>query len=361
LGDTTGLGAVVVNETGSDIECIVAMKTSNSIVPTKGGAPSPFAALLKVPSGKRRIVRFDAYAREGGDASILMAATTLDGTEIDVTTETLPSASFVQLTAKFRKLKHLLFCYSVWRPVNVETVARYGEVDKDGGAIQLPVYVPKNTAPQIGGIQITLQTTILGELSDALEYLTTYQYESSEQLASKVIGSITLTKVQTGFGFDSATPSTKLKQLIGTSLRVIKSRCRGSGGVSFWDITYSASIWASIHSLHAILVGGVFASNLLDDVEFERRLKLYVARVDNWFISLFDSSINNVVKAYSFYVRAKYENVQEQAMKLFESTLANTKARQKLDILAWCLMATPIPSSATVRCDVDTRLQSLIL
>jgi len=73
----------------------------------------------------------------------------------------------------------------VWTPATTEAFATYGEIDE--GAINQPVKAPANVIPEFGGLEIETSSTQLQELTDAVIYLTSYPYECSEQLASRVI------------------------------------------------------------------------------------------------------------------------------------------------------------------------------
>jgi uncharacterized protein YfaS (alpha-2-macroglobulin family) len=233
----------------------------------------------------------------------------------------------------------------------METVARYGEIDKDGGAVKLPVYLPKKALSQVGGLQLSTQTTILGELTDAIEYLESYPFECSEQLASRFIAAASIRSVQDGLaGKASKSGQKKTRQMGLHMLRTLQGRQRNSGGVGFWDSDSQASPLISVHALHAVLLDDELANGDVGS-EFVRKLKYYVSRISSWFSSMFDPAVNDVVKAYSLYVRSKYEPnmVVNEADELFRKYFADDKASQRLDIMSWCLMAMPKPREILVR------------
>src|SRR6266498_1994719 len=85
----------------------------------------------------------------------------------------------------------------VWTPATTEAFATYGEIDN--GSITQPVKAPANVFPQFGGLEIETSSTQLQELTDAVIYLTSYPYECSEQLASRIITIAALRDVLTAF------------------------------------------------------------------------------------------------------------------------------------------------------------------
>src|SRR6185436_1357876 len=83
----------------------------------------------------------------------------------------------------------------VWTPATTEAFATYGELDT--GALNQPVKAPANVFAQFGGLEIETSSTQLQALTDAVIYLTSYPYECSEQLASRVITIAALRAVST--------------------------------------------------------------------------------------------------------------------------------------------------------------------
>ena len=93
----------------------------------------------------------------------------------------------------------LLSC-RFYTPATTEAFAVYGVVDE--GAIAQPVASPPDVFPQFGGLEINTSSTAVQALTDAVLYLTSYRFECSEQLASRILGVAALRDVLTAFEAD---------------------------------------------------------------------------------------------------------------------------------------------------------------
>ena len=89
------------------------------------------------------------------------------------------------------------FSLPVYTPATTEAFAVYGTVDE--GAIAQPVIAPSDVYTQFGGLEISTSSTALQALSDAVLYLTSYPYECSEQLASRLLAVAALRDVLSAF------------------------------------------------------------------------------------------------------------------------------------------------------------------
>src|SRR5437667_7551396 len=128
---------------------------------------------VSVPANDRVEVRIPAAAAKAGTARFQIGA--VSGRWSDAAEISLP----------------------VWTPATTEAFATYGEIDE--GAINQPVKAPANVIPEFGGLEIETSSTQLQELTDAVIYLTSYPYECSEQLASRVITIAALRDVLSAF------------------------------------------------------------------------------------------------------------------------------------------------------------------
>ena len=92
----------------------------------------------------------------------------------------------------------------VQRPVELETVATYGEtVDQ----VTEGVAPPKDAQEGVGGLTVSLSSSSLGGLGEGMKQLIDYPYGCLEQLSSRLIPFVALREVQKMFLEDEAQPA----------------------------------------------------------------------------------------------------------------------------------------------------------
>ncbi|MCV5224270.1 hypothetical protein OFC57_35765, partial [Escherichia coli] len=74
----------------------------------------------------------------------------------------------------------------------------YGSIAKSG-AIAQPIKLPADIYRQFGGLEVSMSSTQLQELTDAFISLVDYPFECSEQIASRMISTAALRDVLTAF------------------------------------------------------------------------------------------------------------------------------------------------------------------
>ena len=120
-----------------------------------------------VPANDRIEVRFPSKTEMAGTARFQVAA--VSGDFADAAEGELP----------------------VYTPATSEAFATYGVIDE--GAIIQPIGSPSDVFPQFGGLEIQTSSTALQALTDAVMYLSSYPFECSEQLASRILGNCCFT------------------------------------------------------------------------------------------------------------------------------------------------------------------------
>lgn len=172
FGDRFDLPVVVQNQTDSPLTTDVVVRATNANL-SKPGTDQDTAGSsglrVTVPANDRVEVRFPAATINAGTARF----------QIGAASENLTDAAEVFLP--------------VQTPATSEAFASYGQIDN--GAIAQRLKAPENVFPHFGGLEITTSSTQLQELTEAVLYLTSYPYECSEQMASRVLGIVALQDV----------------------------------------------------------------------------------------------------------------------------------------------------------------------
>jgi len=186
-------------------------------------------------------------------------------------------------------------------PAVPEAFATYGEVEH--GAVAIPLEPPDGVLPTFGGLEVTVSSTALHALSDALLYLTGYPYECTEQTASRVLAVVELRDVLSVFGAGDLPDAPTLRDSVRRDLRMLERLQNRDGGFSFWGPGQESWPFVSAHVVHALVRARGAGFRVRDEV-LESGLE-YLARLeasgipDGW-----PESARQAVLAYGLHVRA---------------------------------------------------------
>lgn len=197
LGDRFALPVVVQNQGTRPLTARVAVR-GDGIVFTDPGRE------VVVPAGGRAQLSFPAEARRVGAARIQVALA--GGAMADAAEVSLPVLS----------------------PATTEAFATYGVVDS--GAVTLPLRLAADSViPDYGGLEVTLASTAVQEMTDAVLSLWRYPWEGSEQIASRVLGIAGLRDVLTAFRAAGLPDSAAVRASMERNIRILATRQRDDG------------------------------------------------------------------------------------------------------------------------------------
>jgi uncharacterized protein YfaS (alpha-2-macroglobulin family) len=208
VSDRFEANVVVNNETGQEGSLTVTM--------TPGGdaAPAPLGELTQTVTlgkGEARELSFPVETPRAGEASFAFAAR-FEGRE------------------GLRAQDGVLGRVQVQRPVTTESFAAYGETT---GAVSQPLALPEGVFEDVGGLEVTLSSTLLTNLQDAMAYLIEYPYGCLEQTASRLLPLLVLKDLVVRFriaGLDAV----GMDRMIADGLERLSSLQSYSGGFRFW-------------------------------------------------------------------------------------------------------------------------------
>ncbi len=221
FGDEVELPLVVQNQTDEPMTVELALEASNILV-----AAGDRGRRFVVPANDRREVRLPLRADQAGTARFQVVASS--GEMADAARFELP----------------------VWTPATSEAFATYGQIDD--GVILQPVARPDEVWEQFGGLEISTSSTALSELTDALLYLTSYPYDCSEQLASRIIAVAALRDVLEAFEAEQLPSPSELDGAVSRDLERLTKRQKGNGGWSFWA-DMPDEPYLTVHVTHSLV------------------------------------------------------------------------------------------------------------
>ena len=269
FGDRFELPVVVQNQTDAPIDVDVAVQATN--VELTGGV----GQRVTVPANDRVEVRFPASTASAGTARFLVGA---------VSGEWADAAQFE---------------LSVWTPATTEAFATYGHID--AGAISQPVAAPSDAFTQFGGLEITTSATALQALTDAVLYLVSYPFESSAQLASRILGVAGLRDVLAAFEAEGLPDPDDLVAAVERDIEKLQGMQNPDGSFPAWRRGGESWPYHGIHVAHALARARQKGFTVPDDVT--ARSLNYLRDIENRFPGWYSQDVRNTLTAYALYVR----------------------------------------------------------
>lgn len=272
FGDKAQLPVVVQNQTERALEVEVVGQASG--VAWVG----PQGKKVTVPANGRVEVAFEAEADQVGTAHFRFGAVAANGRS-DAATLSLP----------------------VYTPATSEAFATYGSLEKDG-AISQPVRRPKEIWTQFGGLQVSLSSTALSELTDAFLYLYSYPFECLEQKASKILAIAALHDVLAAFNAEGLPSSEAIKTQMKDDLSFVTRLQNADGGWAYWRRGDDSVPFVTLHVAHAV-VRAKLSGHQVDQSSLQRALG-YLRQIENKCRAKNYSDVTTrSLTAYAVYVR----------------------------------------------------------
>jgi alpha-2-macroglobulin len=269
FGDIFEFPIVLQNQTGESMQVDVAMRVENLRL------TGPAGVRVTVPAYDRVEVRFPAQAQMVGTARFQAAA--ISGSFADAAYGELP----------------------VYTPATSEAFAVYGVIDQ--GAILQPLAAPENIFPQYGGLEINTSSTALQALTDAVIYLVTYPFDSSEQLASRILAISALRDVLEAFQSDELPPAGVLEAAIRDDIDILVGMQNSDGGYPYWRRAAKSIPFNSIHAAYALHVASQGGYAVPADTQ--ARLLNYLSSIENYYEEWYHQEVRWTLSAYALYVR----------------------------------------------------------
>ena len=171
---------------------------------------------VTVEAGIAKEVRFKLRAAAAGNATLRFRATAEDLT--DAVEQVIP----VQL------------------PIELEAVAVAGDTMQTRAEGLVP---PQGVRKDVGGLELSLASTALGGMGEAIDQLADYPYGCLEQLSSRLVPYLALREVERVFG-EPPHPD----QVVADTVAKIEQLQTPSGGFLYWPGSGCPYAWPSIYA-----------------------------------------------------------------------------------------------------------------
>ncbi|MCY1068748.1 MG2 domain-containing protein [Nannocystis sp. RBIL2] len=244
FGDKFEASVMVDNQTSEPQAILVGTRGSNVVIsgePTVG---------VEIPAGESREVRFPMAVDRVGTMRVQFAALSNGGR--DATELALP----------------------VHYPATRQAFADYGVTD---ASTARTLKVPEDALPAFGGLELSMSSTALTGLEDAVDFLVGYRYECTEQLASRLLPIFVLGPVLEQFPIASVSDLAKRQALGAEGVARLQSRQNWDGGFRYWDDPARSSPYLTAWVTFAWLEGKA-AGFKVDDGAIDRAM----AYLDNF-------------------------------------------------------------------------------
>lgn len=239
FGDRFEASVMVDNQTGDDQAVLVGTRGLNVSLPGEA------QKMVEIPAGESREVRFDMATEHVGTMRLQFAALSNGGR--DATELALP----------------------VHYPATAEAFADYGMIE---GATQRTVVPPADALPAFGGLELSMSSTALSGLEDAVGYLVTYPYECAEQTASRLLPIFALSKILDDFPVASLRDVVHRNHLAADGIRSLLDKQNYDGGFGYWSSARGESWPYLTHWVTFALLEGKRAGYTVDEEALRRAL-----------------------------------------------------------------------------------------
>jgi uncharacterized protein YfaS (alpha-2-macroglobulin family) len=261
-GDALEAGVVVHSPSGKVTRAEVTASVGGPLQLVGEGHRS-----VALPDGKAQEVRFKYRAEGSGEAVLRFSVS--GGGEQDAVEQRLP----------------------VKVPSSLEAVALAGETQQ---LSKEELSTPNGVRPDVGGLEITMASTVLGGYGEAMRQLVDYPYGCLEQLSSRLVPFVALRELHGIFkipwqpenaadwvGQDAIAHwgTRDPDEVVRKTVRAIEALQRPDGGYGYWSSDSCSSPYGSAYAVLAL--GRAAEVGYAVDREALRRGQGYLARVAN--------------------------------------------------------------------------------
>jgi len=222
FGDRFQGSVMVDNQTDAPQALLVGTRGSNVVL------SGETTVGVEIPAGQSKEVRFAMATDQVGTMRLQFAALSNGGR--DATEVALP----------------------VLYPATKQAFADYGVTD---GSVARAIKVPEGMLPGFGGLDVSLSSTALTGLEDAVEWLIGYRYECTEQVASRLLPIFVLGPILEQFPIADTRDLARRQALGSDGIAKIFARQNYDGGFRYWDEPARSSPYLTAWATFALLEG----------------------------------------------------------------------------------------------------------
>ncbi len=276
-GDKFELPVVVQNLDSKPMTVDVLAQVANL------NSDGPLAKRVSVPANDRVEVRFSVSVKSAGTAKVRVSGF--------ATAPVTGSAAEPTDSAEV--------AIPVFTPGTSEAFATYGTLDV--GAVRQPVQAPVDVIGTYGGLEISTSSTSLQALTDALLYISEYDYKSSDAYASRIMSISALRKVLRDFETADLPSEADLNAAVDRDVAGLVGLQNDDGGWSYWRRYDKSEPYQSVQATHALVIAKQ-AGYAVDSRSLERALQ-HLSNIEQYLQSDYGQSYADMVRAYAVWVR----------------------------------------------------------
>ena len=278
------------------------------------------AAGLRMPDAGRRVV-----LQPGGRAEVRFPATALR-----------PGTARVQvITSAATQHDALSVDIPVYTPATTEAFATYGVIDSNAPVL-IPVSRPRDVIPAFGGAEISITSTAVHSLTDAVLYLHTYPFTGAEHLSSRIMAVAALRDVLAAFAAERLPPPDSLVAATQRDIARLAGLQNGDGGWGFWFAGEISNPFVSVHAAHAL--ERARASGFEVPLTAMHASLEYLRRIDSA-IEPWPLRVRQSVRAYALYVRHALDDAAAlaEARSMVAQPVDRVGGELPIEAAAWLL------------------------
>jgi alpha-2-macroglobulin len=337
FGDHFDLPVVVQNQTDAPLTVDVAVRAMNALLT---GVSSSTVREGNSGQSSNSLEAALAHARATDTAGQRVTVPANDRVEVRFPAATVsPGTARFQIGVSSGKWADAAeVSLPVWTPATTEAFATYGELDS--GAIAQPVQAPADVFKEFGGLEITTSSTQLQALTDAVLYLTSYPYECSEQIASRVLAIAALRDVLAAFKTKDLPAPSVLLASVNRDLKRLEDMQGMGGAFGFWrrpEDDDESWPYLGLHAAHAL--ARAKAKGFSVPPRMLERSQEYLRDIKDRIPSFYGLAETRVLRAYALYVRQLLgdRDTAEARALLDEAGGPDSLDKLPLEALGWLL------------------------
>ncbi|MGE3358843.1 MAG: alpha-2-macroglobulin, partial [Acidimicrobiia bacterium] len=270
-GDRFELPVVLQNQTDAAMTVDVVVQAANLTLLEGAGRR------VRVPADERIEVRFPVRTANAGPASLRIAA--VSGGDADAAIVELP----------------------VHTPATTEAFATYGVLPE--GAVEQPFRTPSDVIDGFGGLDVTLSSTALQGLTDAVLDVVRYPYDTADGRAARILTIAALRDVLDQFAAPDVPTAAEALATIDADVAALVALQNADGGFTHWEPGRPSEAFVSIVVTDALVAartaGATVPAGMLDAALG------YLATIESTYPTELTEPVRDVLSAYALHVRSK--------------------------------------------------------
>lgn len=251
------------------------MASGLAVIPGKVFIDGESVKSVAVGAGQSEVIYFDVGALEAGDVDLIY---TVDS---DVFSERLLSRIKVEKSYSY------------------DSVSVSGKLSGNGESHgEEKLVLPSWAQDGEGELSVTLDTSRLGLLSSAVQYVFSYPYGCIEQRISKLLPLVVFEEYISAFGLNSQIRDKK--QVAASQFEFIQKYQHEDGGFGYWPESLNSDMYVSLRVAELCALA-------LKHGWIRKEIMINIDRLENYiYTAVTESTLANFERIYGYYVLSSY-------------------------------------------------------